>query len=120
MLAVAISSQSVAQNVASALRAAVAHLPAAGKQVSRMTGKCPRTIRNLLEAQNAPSAATLIELMRDFDEVYEAVLSMAQRNPQAPSGANHQDRIEQAMKILGGGNHEINTDRSPQMVRPID
>ena len=108
----AINSQTVAERVSCALRQAVIGLAAPGKQVSRITGRNPRTIRNLMDGSNAPSAATLIELMRDFDDVYIAVLEMAQRHPESPSGDDIQNRIEQAMKILcGENNDEINTDR---------
>lgn len=97
-----ISSQIVAQSIARALRNAVSGLAAPSKQLSRMTGKCPRTIRNLMDASNAPSAATLIELMRDFDEVHHAVLTLAQRNQQNETAEDIHDRIQQALKILSG------------------
>lgn len=107
-----INSQTVAERVSSALRNAVFGLAAPGKQVSRLTGRNPRTIRNLMDGSNAPSAATLIELMRDFDDVYFAVLDLAQRQPQAQTSAEVQQRIEQAMTILcGGNNDQINPDR---------
>lgn len=115
--AAAISSQAVAESVSNALRLSLSGLSAPGKRVSRLTGKNPRTIRNLMEGSNAPSAATLIELMREFDEVYFEVLRLANRNPSEPSGSiNH--RIEQAVNILCGGNNDaINPDRIPSVGR---
>lgn len=101
-VAAPISSQIVAQSIAQALRNAVSGLAAPGKQLSRMTGRCPRTIRNLMDASNAPSAATLIELMRDFDEVHQVVLELAQRNQQSETAEDIHCRIQQALKILSG------------------
>ncbi|MBI1425803.1 MAG: hypothetical protein GC149_20450 [Gammaproteobacteria bacterium] len=113
----AVTSQAVAERVSSALRSAVSGLRAPGKQVSRMTGRNPRTIRNLMDGSNAPSAATLIELMRDFDEVYIEVLRLANRVSDEPSGSDIKQRIETAINILSGGEHEISPDRISQMAQ---
>ncbi len=113
-----ISSQTVAERVSCALKLSVSGMAAPGKRVSRMTGKNPRTIRNLMDGSNAPSAATLIELMREFDEVFVEVMHLAGRMPSEPSGSNEQARIQQAINILcGGEQHEVNSDRISQMGR---
>lgn len=104
-----INSQIVAQSIARALRNAVSGLAAPSKQLSRMTGKCPRTIRNLMDASNAPSAATLIELMRDFDEVHEVVMTLAQRNLQNENADDVHQRIQAALKILSGEEERANS-----------
>lgn len=72
------------------------------KQLARMTGGCPRAFRNHRQALNAPSAATLINLMRESDEVFHAVLDMAQRAP-VPASDMH-ERVTQVLEILGGQN----------------
>lgn len=119
MQAGVITSDMVAESVSNALRSAVSGLSAPGKRVARCVGKNARTIRNIMEGANAPSAATLIQLMREFDEVHEAVLVLANRDPSNPSGLNHQS-IQQIMSILSGGDHaEINPDPDPRLARPV-
>ena len=120
MQAGVITSDTVAESVSSALRSAVSGLSAPGKRVARCVGKNARTIRNIMEGANAPSAATLIQLMREFDEVHEAVLCLADRNSVKPSGLDNH-RIQQIMSILSGGEHaENNTDPDPRLGRIIE
>lgn len=115
-----INSQTVAERISLALRSTVSGWAAPGKQVSKMTGKCPRTIRNIMDGSNAPSASTLIELMRDFDEVYVEVLRLSNRMSDEPSGSIHQ-RIEQAINILNGGEHgQVVSDRNTPMGKGTD
>lgn len=80
------------------------------KDLARLTGAVPRTIQNIRQCQNSPSAATLINLMRAIPEVNETVLQLANRSP-----ASSEAIIKQAIDILGG-NHEI----YPNRVSPID
>jgi hypothetical protein len=90
-IAAPVNSHAVARQFADAIRAYT------DKQLARMAGACPRTFRNHRQGLNAPSAVVLINLMRESDEVFNAVLEMAGRDP---NPHNTRARIEQALQIL--------------------
>lgn len=108
-----ISNETLVEALSSALRNAVGYLPSAPKVIASRIHRNPRTVRNWLDRHNAPGAAELIELMREFDEVHQEVLRLANRNSTEPAGSIHQ-RIEKAMRILGGDD-EGTTDRISQL-----
>lgn len=107
-----ISNETITQAVSTALRNAVGYFPSAPKLIAQKVQRNPRAARNWLEGHNAPRAAELIELMREFDEVHEEVLRLANRKSIEPSGSTNQ-RIQLAVKILCGGEHESHPDRIP-------
>lgn len=65
--------------IADALRHDFGSVPARVKHIARLTGTNPRTVKNWLQAQNGPSGAGLVVLMRHSDAVTEAVLALADR-----------------------------------------
>jgi plasmid maintenance system antidote protein VapI len=71
------------------------------KAVASHFGLTTPTARNILERRNAPSATTLIRLMRSSDEVFEAVIRLAERSPDVVT-AEQKARIEAALAILQG------------------
>ncbi len=66
--------------IADALRRDFGAVPARVKHIARLTGANPRTVKNWLQAQNGPSGAGLVVLMRHSDAVTEAVLQLADRH----------------------------------------
>lgn len=115
--ATTITNETITQAVSTALRNAVGYMPSASKIVAHKVQRNQRAARNWLDGLNAPRAAELIELMREFDEVHQEVLRLANRSPEEPAGSTQQ-RIEQAIKILcGGENNEINSDRISRVGR---
>jgi len=109
--ATTITNETITQAVSMALRNAVGYMPSASKVVAGSVQRNQRAARNWLDGLNAPRAAELIELMREFDEVYYEVLRLANRTPEEPSGSLTQKRIEHAINILTGESHEKHTDR---------
>ena len=71
------------------------------KVVAMQFGLTTPTARNILERRNAPSATTLIRLMRESDEVFQAVIQMAGRSPDVVT-TEQKARIEAALAILQG------------------
>lgn len=101
-----IDNNTIAERISNALRGY------SDKELARLTGSVPRTIQNIRQRQNAPSAATLINLMRAIPEVNETVQHLAGRSP-----ASSEAIIKQAMNVLGGLSNEINTNRVSSMVK---
>lgn len=98
-----ISNQTVTEVISGALNAAVSPFIRADKYVASKIKRNPRAARNWLDGHNAPGAAELIELMREFDEVYHEVLRLANRKSIEPTSGSHlHNRIEKAMQILNG------------------
>jgi len=105
MSAASITNETITKAVSSALRRTVGYMPSAPKIVAGKVQRNPRAARNWLEGHNAPRAAELIELMREFDEVFEEVMRLADRkleNQQPPT----LDRIHRAIKILSGDEND--------------
>ena len=50
------------------------------KTVMRYTGAGERTVKNWFEGKNAPNGENLVALVRNSDEVLEAILLVANRN----------------------------------------
>lgn len=105
-----ITNEDLTSEISGALRREAGHTPSAVKFVASRIRRNARAARNWLEGHNAPRAAELIELMREFDEVHEAVLRLANRNP-ASSDESVQLRIQRAMKILSGESNEEHINR---------
>ncbi len=68
--------------IADALRRDFGAVPTRVKHIARLTGANPRTVKNWIQGQNGPSGAGLVVLMRHSDAVTEAVLALADRQPQ--------------------------------------
>ena len=65
--------------IAKTLRETFGGTRASVKTVMAYTGARDRTVKNWFEGKNAPNGENLIELLRNSDEVLEAVLLMADR-----------------------------------------
>ena len=65
--------------IAETLRKTFGHSGRSIKTVMAYTGAGERTVRNWFECKNGPSGHNLIELLRNSDEILEAVLLMAGR-----------------------------------------
>lgn len=115
--AFAFPSQTVAERIADALRRWVGDMRAPAKQIASRIEAHPRTAENWLYARCAPTAADLIALMRESDEVFQAVCEMAKRSPSLSADAIAD--IEAAVKILRGDDG-INTDRMAPLQRGRD
>lgn len=71
------------EGIAEACRRWAGNCKSAAKTIARAIDCSPRTAENLLAARNAPNAEGLIALMRESDEVFETVLHLAGRMPDA-------------------------------------
>lgn len=49
------------------------------KHIANMTGATTKSVANWLSGNNAPAAEHLITLMREEDEIFFAILAMAER-----------------------------------------
>ena len=98
--ALSINSATVADVVADSLRRTWGHLRHAPKLLARQIEANERTAENLLTGRNAPSSATLVRLMREDDEVFAAILSLAGRDP--PPSHEQIKAIKAALAIMEG------------------
>jgi hypothetical protein len=71
------------ETLASALQAWVGDLKSGIKRIASTADCSPRTAENWVAARNMPSGEGLIALMRESDEVFETVLHLAGRMPDA-------------------------------------
>jgi transcriptional regulator with XRE-family HTH domain len=92
----AISSRDVSDMVAQRLRGT--GLPP--KLIARRLGTSPRTVEDWINGENAPSAATLIRIMGEFDDVYDGVVELTGRRPKPMLSAQSQQAIADALKLL--------------------
>lgn len=97
---ITINSSTVTEIIADKLRETWGHLRHAPKLLARRLEANERTVSNLLEGRNAPSAALLIRLMKHDDAVFEAVLQMAERD--LPPAHNQIKAIKAAIAIMEG------------------
>ena len=69
------------------------------KHLANMTGATTKSVANWISGQNLPAADHLITLMREEDEIFFAVLAMAER---LPEGLSEEQRFHllQALKLL--------------------
>jgi hypothetical protein len=95
-----INSVAVADVVAESLRKTWGHLRHAPKLLARQIDSNERTAANLLEGRNAPSAATLVRLMAEDDELFKAILALAGRDP--PPSHEQIRAIKAALAIMEG------------------
>ena len=70
------------------------------KTTAAAAGTNPRTARNWIDALNTPGAPSLIRLMRESDEVFEAVMRLSGRDHVLDP--DHKARIEAAIQIIQG------------------
>lgn len=113
-MAQAVNTESVTQALSNALRLRFGMTQCAVKRIASSLKCNTRAARNWWEGHNAPSAVTLIQMMREFDEVYDVVMEMAGRRD---ADADESARVQYAMKILKGeiAPHEIDHNRVPRM-----
>lgn len=86
--------------IADSLMRSWGNVRSAAKQLARAIDTNERTASNLLEGRNAPSGATLIKLMAEDDQVFEAVLALAGRDP--PPSHEQIKAIKAALAIMEG------------------
>jgi len=103
-----IDNQFVATVVAAALQRSASKWPSKLKTIASRVGISDRTVQNIYDGSNAPSAATLIRLMREFEPVHNAVLDLAGRPSHPKKDYSESERIQLAMSILSGGTHDSN------------
>jgi len=90
--------------IAAAIRAELGGSRRAIKTLMRRTGVSARTAKNWLSGTSGPTGVHLVELMRTSDEVFEAVLHMAERETDPPAGtATEASRLlKRALGLLEG------------------
>ena len=88
--------------IAEALRRAFGNTHAAVKTVMAFTGAGERTVKNWVEAKNAPSGENLVELARHSEEVLEAFLLMAGREDvlSAKKLVDARDKLVEMLEII--------------------
>ena len=67
-----------------ALTACLGRIAATHKEIARATGFAVGSVKNWRRGSNAMSAEALIVLMARYDDVFEAVCAMADRQPMTP------------------------------------
>lgn len=97
-----ISPALVTETIRESLRVSWGHLRHAPKLLARAIDSNERTASNMLEGRNAPSAHTLVKLMAEDDEVFAAVLRLANRQPPATLSETQRRAITEALKIMEG------------------
>jgi len=80
-----------------ALAATICRIPNARLEIPARIRVSPRTVENWLSGSTEPRAGHLIALMREFDEVADAVLEASNRNQ---PGLTHAQRTK-LLSILG-------------------
>lgn len=93
-----------AEQLTAALRREARSQRAAAKVFMRWTGASERTVKAWLSGLSMPSAVHLIDLVRYSDEVFIAMLGMANRQKpdQARGIAELRQHLAAASAILGG------------------
>lgn len=96
-----ISPALVTETVKESLHRTWGHLRGAPKLLARKIDANIRTASNMLEGRNAPSAHTLVKLMAEDDEVFAAILKLANR--EGPAAHQSQiDKIKEALRAMEG------------------
>ena len=72
------------------------------KQVAQVTRQTSRAAENQMAGLNSVSGASLVNLMRESEEVLREVLMMAGRPDLALTDAEQKRRLELAARILSG------------------
>lgn len=103
---IAINTALVTDTIAEALQRSWGHLRNAPKLLAREIESNERTASNLLEGKNAPSATTLIKLMAEDDEVFEAILDLANRKRPGALSQTQRKAIADALRIMEGTTDE--------------
>ncbi|HWE17527.1 MAG TPA: hypothetical protein VG758_10150, partial [Hyphomicrobiaceae bacterium] len=73
------STDGFAQGLAAALRLALGSTHASVKRAASWTGAHERTVKNWFAGRCGPNGAHLVGLLRNSDEVLDAILLMAER-----------------------------------------
>lgn len=95
--------------IGQALRRAVSPFIRRDKFIAQRTGASIRAVRNWMGEENAPTSAQLITLMREFDEIFDAVLFLSGRLPPDRSDPDPQILIKQALEILERRSNGVNS-----------
>lgn len=109
----ALSSATVAETVADALRESWGSVRNGTKALATVANSNVRTVRNWLDGANAPNSAELIKLMAVDDNVFRAVLDLAGRADSKPTNLTEEQRtaLLAALKILEGNTDGDSLDR---------
>lgn len=100
MTEVALDTMTVTEVLSGAIRKGFGDLKAATKRIAQAARTNTRTAKNWYEGNNAPDATNLIMLMRESDEVFQAVLELAGRSD-AIKRAELAQTIDDLRRILG-------------------
>lgn len=95
-----LTADQVARSVSGALQDRFRDRRGAAKVIARAGRASVRQAKNWLAGRHAPQAAQLVALMREFDEVSEAVLELAGRGQ--PLTDEQRAIVDRALGILGG------------------
>jgi hypothetical protein len=102
-----ISSASLAETIAGCLQRSWGGLRHSAKLLAQQIDSNPRTAANLLEGRNAPSAATLVQLMKVDDNVFEIICQLADRpvpgGPLTQLTAEERRVLTKAFRLIDGG-----------------
>lgn len=99
-----VTGSAVADVVSGALRESWGHLRHGAKLLARQIDTNVRTVNNLIEGRNAPSAATIVRLMAADDNVFRAILELAGRTEAQPVELSEEQRrtLRAVLNILEG------------------
>lgn len=90
-------------SVSDALNRAVAPFKKPCAVIEERTLRSARAAKNWLTRSNGPAGPELIDLIREFDEVYEAVMIMANRSPSTiPLTESQKEEALNALRLLTG------------------
>lgn len=115
--AITIDARTVSETISGALHAALYGLKKPIGFIAERISANDSTAKNIYYAKNAPSADNLIKLMREFDEVYEAVMVLSNRKSVGQFAPDQIQTINEALTILQrmGDANENDNHRRPQM-----
>jgi transcriptional regulator with XRE-family HTH domain len=77
----AVTAEDVAATISAALRLRFDRTRHAAKAIARRVETTPRAVEDWLQGETAPRSAELIRLCAEFDEVFDAVCTLAGRKP---------------------------------------
>lgn len=90
-------------SISEALNRAVSPFKKPCAVIEERVGRSARAAKNWLTRENGPGGPELVDLIREFDEVYEAVMLMANRSPH-PVQLSPEEKDEAMMalrKLMG-------------------
>lgn len=94
-----VSNYDLTTDLAAALHRAVGHFKKPCAVIAERTGRSRAAAKRWLAGDNAPGAQELIELMREFREVRDLVLSRARCSPAELTDGQLQ-AVEEALRVI--------------------